>query len=81
MHNPKKVFHILLSQYISGIFGYPRKSIESPKSCLLMVLISIHTHMKSESINEEYIHWLEKNSKDKNDILQINLRDWVYNLD
>lgn len=76
LQQPKKMFNILISQYISGICGLPVKRIDSKRTCVHQVLIDIHFNMNASDIYQEYIHWLSFSSNLSVDHKQ-NLRHWV----
>jgi hypothetical protein len=76
MQQPKRILHLLIKQYVSGICGLPVKSIDCQRSCLHRVLVEIHSNMNPQFIYQEYSNWLDfKASLVENE--KFNLRQWV----
>jgi len=76
MQQPKRILHLLIKQYVSGICGLPVKSIDCQRSCLHRVLVEIHSNMNPQFIYQEYSNWLDfKASLVENE--KFNLRQWI----
>ncbi|CAH1731132.1 uncharacterized protein LOC114130279 isoform X2 [Aphis gossypii] len=54
IQQPKKMFNILIKQYITGICGLNPKDIDSNRSCLYQMLLSLHLDMDTGYIYQEY---------------------------
>lgn len=70
------MLNLLISQYVTGIYGLPVKGFEAKRSCLHQGLVSIHAHMNRSYIYQEYMNWLSFDSNLSVD-QKHNLRQWV----
>lgn len=77
MQQPKRILHLLIKQYITGICGLKKKDFSSEKSYLHEVLISMHLHMGSVPLFAEYTYWLEYPVKYSNEAERDNIHSWV----
>lgn len=77
MQQPKRMLHLLIKQYITGICGMRRKEFSSETSCLHEALILMHLHMESVLILIEYTYWLEYPVKYSNEAERDNIHSWV----
>ncbi|XP_050426434.1 uncharacterized protein LOC126836822 [Adelges cooleyi] len=59
LQQPKKMFHILMSQYIITSGDFPMKSLTDEKTVLYQVLVSMHKHMDIATVCQEYREWLD----------------------
>lgn len=76
MQQPRRILHLLIKQYISGICGLSTKSIDTQRSCLHRVMVEMHSNMNPQFIYQEYINWLDS-SASLREIEKYNLRQWV----
>lgn len=74
---PQKMFHLLISQYVCGIYGLPVRTSVSKKSCLHKVLMFMHIGIEINYIYLEYSNWLDLKSKVPANQNK-NLYNWVY---
>lgn len=58
MQQPKKILHILISDYITGIFGLLPTPHTSMKKHLYDFLMELHKYMNISYIHDEYNTWL-----------------------
>lgn len=64
LQQPRKVFHLLLKQYIISNYGLPTKSFtDEQKGLLHVVLVDMHLQMDTCYIYYEYSSWLDFNSE------------------
>lgn len=77
MQQPKKMLHLLIKQYITGICGLKRKEFSADRSYLHEVLILMHLHMESVLVFDEYTDWLEYPVKYSNEAERDNIHGWV----
>lgn len=63
IQQPKKMLHILVSDYITGICGLPPTTLPTllptKKTHLYDTMIEMHTHMNINYIYDEYNSWLD----------------------
>lgn len=76
LQEPRKMFHLLISQYITGICGLPAKRVQSKRSILHQIMVFVHLYMNYHFISLEYVDWLsfDLNISEAN---KTNLRLWV----
>lgn len=77
MQNPQKMLHLLISQYISGIYGLPVKGIDSKRGIFHQVLIYLHSNMNKSYIFQEYSNLLKYDELKATNKERKNLHSWV----
>lgn len=78
MQNPKKVFHVLVSQYITGVYELPVKGIDTKRSYLHDAMVEMHSHLDLSIVLNEYSGWMEYDRLQSTERQRQCFLIWVY---